>query len=112
MFERLRAAQGSVKLARMSWKILITARTLNEVGATALKILRNANCEVIMPAKFGPHRPEALLPLLDGADATLASMDQYNADVLNSPAARNLKIISRWGVGFDAIDVPTATRLG
>ena len=96
----------------MSWKVLITARTLNEVGATALKILRSASCEIIMPAKFGPHRPETLLPLLDGADAALASMDQYNADVLASPAARNLKIISRWGVGYDAIDVPAATRLG
>ena len=26
--------------------------------------------------------------------------------------ARNLKVISRWGVGYDAIDVPAATRQG
>ena len=31
---------------------------------------------------------------------------------LASDAARNLKVISRWGVGYDAIDVPAATRNG
>ena len=96
----------------MSWKVLITARTLNEVGATALKILRGANCELIIPEKFGPHRQETLVPLLEGADAVLASMDHFNAEVLSGSPARNLKIVSRWGVGYDAIDVPAATRQG
>ena len=96
----------------MSWKVLITARTLNEVGAAALIILRGANCELIIPDKFGPHRPETLLPLLKGADAVLASMDHFDAGVLADPAAGNLKLISRWGVGYDAIDVPAATRHG
>src|SRR5262249_1114945 len=40
------------------------------------------------------------------------SPDQYTADVLSSPAAVRLKIISRWGVGFDSIDVAAATRNG
>jgi glyoxylate reductase len=39
-------------------------------------------------------------------------MDKFTADVLGSEAARNLKLISRWGVGYDAIDVPAATRNG
>ena len=30
--------------AAMSWKVLITARTMNEVGASALQFLREANC--------------------------------------------------------------------
>ena len=34
------------------------------------------------------------------------------AHVLECKEARNLKVISRWGVGYDAIDVPTATRHG
>src|SRR5258706_956655 len=50
--------------------------------------------------------------LLPGVDAVLASMDKFNADVLSSTAAANLKLISRWGVGYDAIDVPAATRQG
>jgi phosphoglycerate dehydrogenase-like enzyme len=96
----------------MSWKVLITARTLNEVGAGAVELMRKAGCELIIPPKFGPHPADVLLQLLPGADAVLASMDKFNADVLASKAAANLKIISRWGVGYDAIDVPAATTQG
>src|SRR5581483_1298886 len=53
-----------------------------------------------------------LVDLLRGMDAVIAGNDSYSATVLRSPAAARLKIISRWGVGYDAIDVPTATRLG
>ncbi len=96
----------------MSWHVLITARTLDEVGAGALKLLKGSGCELIIPPKYGPHRPETLVPLLEGADAALASMDHFNAEVLGCGEARNLKVISRWGVGYDAIDVPAATRNG
>src|SRR5438309_41774 len=96
----------------MSWKVLITARTLNEVGGSAMKLLREAGCELVIPPKFGPHPAEILQPLLEGNDAVLASMDKFTAEVLSSPAAASLKMISRWGVGYDAIDVPAATRQG
>jgi len=96
----------------MSWKVLITARTLNEVGASALKLLSDARCELVTPPQFGPHPAERLQPLLEGNDAVFASMDKFTADVLASPAARQLKLISRWGVGYDAIDIPAATRQG
>jgi phosphoglycerate dehydrogenase-like enzyme len=39
-------------------------------------------------------------------------MDQFTANVLASPEAAQLKIISRWGVGYDAIDIPAATARG
>src|SRR6185436_5208009 len=96
----------------MSWKILITARTLNEVGHSALDLLRQAGCEIVTPPRFGPLPVDELLPVIDGADAVLASMDQFTEGVLNSPATARLKTISRWGVGYDAIDVPAATRQG
>jgi phosphoglycerate dehydrogenase-like enzyme len=96
----------------MSWKVLITARTLDEVGKTAVELLRKAGCELVIPPKYGPHPAETLLSLLPGNDAAFASMDKFTAEVLNSPAAAQLKIISRWGVGYDAIDIATATRRG
>jgi phosphoglycerate dehydrogenase-like enzyme len=102
----------STTLARMSWKVLITARTLDEVGAQAVELMRKAGCELIIPPKYGPHPPETLLPLLPGADAVLASMDKFNAEVLASKQASQLKVVSRWGVGYDAIDVPAATAQG
>lgn len=96
----------------MSWKVLITARTLNEVGGAAVDLMRRSDCELVFPEKFGPHRADVLAPLLAGMDACLASMDQFNATVLGGTTAAQLKIISRWGVGYDAIDVPRATKLG
>jgi glyoxylate reductase len=96
----------------MSWRVLITARKLDEVGAGALKLLEGSGCELIIPPNHGPHRPETLIPLLERADAVLADMDHFHGYVLESKEARDLKVISRWGVGYDAIDVPTATRQG
>lgn len=96
----------------MSWKVLITARSFQEVGAPAAELLRSAGCEIIVPAKFGALEASALLPVLDGIDAVFCSPDQYSATVLASPEAMRLKIISRWGVGYDSIDVAAALRLG
>src|SRR5262249_26794286 len=98
----------------MSWKVLITARTLNvdAVGREALTLLREAGCELIQPPKFGPLPVAELQPLLRGVDAVFASMDQFTPGVLGSQEASQLKVISRWGVGYDAIDVPAATRQG
>src|SRR5438034_8065105 len=96
----------------MSWKVLITARTMNEVGASALQLLRNAGCDVITPPKLGPLSADELIKLLPDMDAVLASMDKFTETVITSSAAATLKIISRWGVGYDAIDIPSATRQG
>src|SRR5881394_1880517 len=96
----------------MSWKILITARTMNEVGVSALHLMRDANCDLIIPPKPGPFSADELLKLLPDMDGVLASMDKFTAAVLESSAAAKLKIISRWGVGYDAIDVPAATQAG
>ena len=96
----------------MPWKVLITARTMNEVGASALQLLRDAGCELVIPPKPGPCAADELLKLLPGMDAVLASMDKFTEAVLASAAAQRLKIISRWGVGYDAIDVPAATLAG
>lgn len=96
----------------MNWKTLITARACEQVGQPAIELLRKAGCEVILAPKFGPLSAEELLKILDGADAVLASSDKYSAAVLESPAAARLKIISRWGVGYDSIDLAAAARLG
>ncbi|HVY70900.1 MAG TPA: phosphoglycerate dehydrogenase [Verrucomicrobiae bacterium] len=96
----------------MSWKILITARTLETVGTRALELLREAKAELVNPPKFGPLKVAELLEVIDGADAVFASMDQFTEEVFASPRASKLKLISRWGVGYDAINVPAATKAG
>src|SRR5262245_60415477 len=97
---------------RMSWKVLITARTLDVAGKEALRLLNEAGVQLVTPPKFGPLTEAELLPQLAGIDAVLASMDKFTAAVLSSKQAASLKLISRWGVGYDAIDVPAATANG
>jgi len=96
----------------VSWNVLITARTLEVVGSSAIELLNRAKANLVYPSSPGPLSAEALLEVLHDMDAVLASMDRFTGGVLASPAAARLKIISRWGVGYDAVDVPAATRQG
>lgn len=96
----------------MSWNVLITAKNIVEVGQPALALLRAAGCRVELAPRWGPLPPAELEPLLTGYDAALVSMDKFTAPVLASKAAAGLKILSRWGVGYDAIDIPAATTQG
>ncbi len=96
----------------MSWKVLITARTMTTVGKAALDLLKTSGCEIVLPDKMGPLPAAELMAAIPGFDAALVSPDQYSAEVLASDALRQLKIISRWGVGYDSIDIPAATKQG
>jgi phosphoglycerate dehydrogenase-like enzyme len=96
----------------MSWKVLITASGFGQTGQQALEIFRQAGCQTIIPPKLGPLTASELTPLLSDVDAVLASLDDYSATVLGSREANSLKIIARWGVGFDAIDLRAATKQG
>ena len=96
----------------MSWKVLITARGVQQAGQQAQELLQNAGCEIIFPPRFGPLKADELTRALAAMDAVLASLDDYSALVLSSPAAAQLKIIARWGVGYDSVDVAAATQNG
>lgn len=94
------------------WNVLLTARALSEVGAPAFEILKQAGCTLKHSPLKGPLASADLLPLLEGVDAALVSPDKFSAAVFASPLASSLKIVSRWGVGYDSIDIPSATQAG
>jgi phosphoglycerate dehydrogenase-like enzyme len=50
--------------------------------------------------------------LLPGIQAVYAGPDEFSAELLASQEAAELRIISRWGVGFERIDVDAATAHG
>jgi phosphoglycerate dehydrogenase-like enzyme len=106
-----RPAEGCV-LENMNWKVLITASGVAQSGERAQALLRDAGCEVIFPKRFGPFKAPELTAMLGGIDAVLASLDEFSSPVLGSPAAAQLKMVARWGVGFDSVDVAAATRNG
>ncbi len=89
-------------------KVLITANAFIEYP-DYFAPLAQAGYE-IGHQEEGPLSAERLLEVLPGHVAVIAAMDRYNSEVL--AAASDLKIISRWGVGIDNIDIPAATANG
>ena len=75
-------------------------------------MLHAAGCRLVFPPKFGPLRAVELLPLLKKVDAVIASLDEFSDAVLSSREAAQLKIIARWGVGYDSVDLAAATGAG
>jgi phosphoglycerate dehydrogenase-like enzyme len=97
----------------MTWNVLITASPFADaVGKNARELLPGDSFRIVTPPKYGPLSELEILPMLDGMDAVYASVDKYTATVLASPQAAQLKVVSRWGVGYDSIDVAAATREG
>ena len=96
----------------MSWKVAITVAGISEVSQQAIKRLEEAGCGLSWAPPSGPFEGEALLDLLEGFDAVLATTDRYSASEIGSPRLARLKIVSRWGVGYDSIDVQAATERG
>jgi phosphoglycerate dehydrogenase-like enzyme len=95
----------------MTWNVLITSSPFADpvVGKGAREILGGADFSISHSPRYGPLSEAEVLPLLDGVDAVFASVDKYSAAVLTSPQAARLKVLSRWGVGCDAIDREAAT---
>jgi len=94
------------------WSILLTARAGFEAGSRAREVLRAAGCPVTVADPFGPLDEEALAHALGGHDAVLASSDAYTAGLFARPGVARLKVVSRWGVGLDCVDLAAATRAG
>src|SRR5262245_31970070 len=91
-------------------KVLISSPMVAASEGAYLQVLRDAGLEVVLPRKRVLLSEEELLSELPGVSATLAGSEQYTARVLLSAPA--LRVIARTGVGFDAIDLATATERG
>ena len=91
-------------------KVYVTPRSITKEGHPSLEKLKEAGFELI----FGPpgQQPseEEQLEILPECVAYLAGIEPIRKKILK--AAKNLKIISRNGVGIDNIDLKVAEQLG
>ncbi len=79
-------------------------------GDDADTLLLDAGIETAFQPRQGVRTEDEVIGMMQGFDAVIASIDPFTARVLE--ALPQLRIISRTGVGYDAIDVPAATRCG
>jgi D-3-phosphoglycerate dehydrogenase len=89
----------------MTYTILATARSFAKANQQPLRLLEDAGCAVIRPRDADEWR--TLLPRTDGI---IAGLEAYNAETL--AVCDKLKVISRYGVGYDAIDLEAARKKG
>ena len=101
-----------MRAALMNWNILNTANTFLAAGDNGVQLLKKGGCTVRTTERACPLTAADLLEELPGVDAVVAGSDDFCAKVLASDAANDLKIIQRWGVGYDAIDIEAATANG
>ncbi len=93
-----------------SLKVVVTARSFGEGSDEPLAMLRRAGCEVIKSPWDRPLKSEELAELIGEADALIVGNDRVDAQAIG--AAPRLKVISRYGVGVDNVDLGAASARG
>ena len=88
-------------------KILVTPTSFKPgSGGSALELLRSFSENLIFNPKDKPLSEDELIPLLEGCEGYIAGLDFITRKVIeNAPA---LKVISRYGVGVDRVDLEAA----
>ena len=90
-------------------RVLITSIFL-KAGDDVDRYLQGQGMETVYRPWHGGRTEEELIGLLQGFDGAIVSTDPFTSRVIQ--AADRLKVISRTGVGYDAVDVPAATARG
>ena len=91
-------------------RILVTSQAVESPTDPALEPLLHDGHELVFADTIAVRSVPVLVDALAGVAATIASTEPYNAAVLSR--APELRVISRTGVGYDAIDLAEATRRG
>ena len=89
-------------------KILVTPTSLGPTSQQpAMARLRAAADEIVFNETGAPLKADQLIPLLQDVDGVVAGLDDYTAEVIEGAGPR-LKVISRYGVGSDRVDLAAA----
>lgn len=88
-------------------KILVTPTSMQPgSGSKALEMLSAFADELVFNDKKRPLTEEELIPLISDVDGYIAGVDNVTRKVIES--AKNLKVISRYGAGYDQVDLQAA----
>lgn len=93
-------------------KILVTPTSFNANSRSkARDLLESYSGDIVYNAYGRPLNAEEIVPLLEGVDGYIAGLDYITADVLEK-APDCLKAISRYGAGYDRVDISAAEKRG
>jgi D-3-phosphoglycerate dehydrogenase / 2-oxoglutarate reductase len=91
-------------------RVLITCRQMQNCIDEFRPRLDERGLELVMPEVVQQPSEDDLIEIIGGFDGMIAGDDPLTARVLAQ--AKRMRIISKWGVGIDGIDLDAARRLG
>lgn len=91
-------------------KVLITATNYDTLCQDGLRLLKESGYEVELSAYDRPYTQAEIIRAAGDIDACIASMEPWNEASIS--AAPNLKVISRFGTGYDTVDLEAAKKHG
>ncbi|MHC4277989.1 MAG: phosphoglycerate dehydrogenase [Planctomycetota bacterium] len=94
----------------MRWKVLISAPYMQPVPEKYRKLLEENGVEIVLPPVKERLSEAELLEYVNDIDGVISGDDEFTERVFE--AAKNLKVISKWGTGIDSIDLRAAKARG
>jgi D-3-phosphoglycerate dehydrogenase len=88
-------------------KILLTSTSFQDTPGKHQELLKATGYEV--DNLRGPVKADVLLPIIGNYDGVICGDDEYTAEVIEAGKKGQLKVISKYGIGLDKIDL-TATK--
>ena len=89
-------------------KVLISSRSFGKINSEPIDALINAGFEVLVNPYNKKLNEKELIELIGDAVGLIAGTESITENVLNH--AKTLKVISRYGVGMDNIDMDAAKK--
>jgi len=89
-------------------KILITPRSFASFSDKPLKMLTERDFKIKRNNTGRPYKKEEMLKLIKDVDGIIIGIDELSAEIIEE--ANELKVISKYGIGLDNIDINMATN--
>lgn len=93
-----------------NWTVVSTAVTFGRVVRAPVERLESAGCTVRLNPYERPLAKQEMLDFAQDADAIILGNDELPGNVIRQ--LKTLKLIARYGVGFDGVDVQAAFSCG
>jgi D-3-phosphoglycerate dehydrogenase len=91
-------------------KILLTTTSFQDTPGKHHDLLNSQNWDI--DYLRGPVDESVLLPIIHKYDGVICGDDQYTRKVIKAGKEGNLKVLSKYGVGLDRIDLEAAKEFG
>lgn len=94
----------------MGNKILVTPRSFGKTSNVPFEMLKRYGYEIIRNESGKQYTESQLLDIIEDIDGIIVGLDPLSASVMRK--AKKLKVVSKYGVGLDNIDLEEAKKLG